>query len=97
MPTAAGYLHLHSPRHSPWVVPFGSRRMPGRRTCVICIFIRLPLAGKHSLAHPAGEGAQAAQIVASRPLCIFALTAFVGFKRSEHTCSTFFLPFTLYR
>src|ERR1035441_6249979 len=34
---------------------------------------------------------------ASLPLCVFALTAFVGFKRSEHTCSTFLLPFTLYR
>src|ERR1035437_8032381 len=34
---------------------------------------------------------------ASLPLCDFALTAFVGFKRSEHTCSTFLLPFTLHR
>ena len=28
---------------------------------------------------------------ASLPLCDFALTAFVGFKRNEHTCSTFLL------
>src|ERR1039457_2028599 len=34
---------------------------------------------------------------ASLPLCDIALTAFVGFKCSEHTCSTFLLPFTLYR
>ena len=34
---------------------------------------------------------------ASLPLCVFALTAFVGFKHSERTCSTFLLPFTLYR
>src|ERR1035437_3881304 len=34
---------------------------------------------------------------ASLPLCDFALTAFVGFKHSEHTCSTLLLLFTLYR
>jgi hypothetical protein len=34
---------------------------------------------------------------ASSPLCEFALTAYVGFKRSEHTRSVFLLSFILYR
>jgi hypothetical protein len=35
-------------------------------------------------------------LVAVVPHCVFALTAFVGFKPSERTCSTFLLPFTHY-